>query len=98
MATRPYQHEVPFGVVDDGGDGAVTRDPREAELDVDVNAGVYAMSPHVLDLRPPRCPEHMPELIEACLDDDEPVAAWAMRSDWIDVGTPADLARAKGGT
>ena len=40
----------------------------------------------------------MPELLQRCLDRQLPVAAWPLASDWIDVGTPGDLARAKGGT
>jgi NDP-sugar pyrophosphorylase family protein len=38
----------------------------------------------------------MPWLVEQCLARDHTVAAWAISEDWIDVGTPADLARAKG--
>jgi NDP-sugar pyrophosphorylase family protein len=45
---------------------------------------------------PPDVPCTMPELIQTCLDRGEPVAAWHLPSDWIDVGTPADLARANG--
>jgi NDP-sugar pyrophosphorylase family protein len=40
----------------------------------------------------------MPGLVETCLERDEPVTAWPIQSDWIDVGTPKDLARAKGET
>ena len=40
----------------------------------------------------------MPGLVETCLARDEPVTAWPIQSDWIDVGTPKDLARAKGET
>ena len=40
----------------------------------------------------------MPGLVETCLERDEVVTAWPITSDWIDVGTPTDLARAKGHT
>ena len=40
----------------------------------------------------------MPELVETCLERDEVVTAWPITSEWIDVGTPTDLARAKGHT
>ena len=39
---------------------------------------------------------HFNRLIAGCVHRDLTVAAWAISEDWIDVGTPADLARAKG--
>ena len=40
----------------------------------------------------------MPWLAEQCVHRGMRVAAWSITSDWIDVGTPSDLARAKGQT
>ena len=34
--------------------------------------------------------------LEAGLEREEVVTAWPITSEWIDVGTPTDLARAKG--
>jgi dTDP-glucose pyrophosphorylase len=100
VATRPYQHEVPFGVVEtDPADplGVTVTSIREKPVFAgDVNAGVYAVSPAALDLVALGVPSTMPDLIQACLDTGAKVAAWPLRSDWIDVGTPFDLARAKG--
>ena len=38
----------------------------------------------------------MPDLVQRCLESGQRVSAWELSSDWIDVGTPADLAWAKG--
>jgi dTDP-glucose pyrophosphorylase len=96
VATRPYQHEVPFGVVRSRADRRVEGIEEKPRVTLDVNAGVYAVSPYVLDLVRPDVVMTMPELIQMCLDKDQRVSAWPLPSDWIDVGTPADLARAKG--
>jgi dTDP-glucose pyrophosphorylase len=97
VATRPYQYEVPFGVVECDGPGSAVRAVKEKPTySMDVNAGVYAVSPQVLDAMEPDMPCDMPDLIQACLDRGWPVHAWALSADWIDVGTPSDLARAKG--
>jgi dTDP-glucose pyrophosphorylase len=96
VATRPYQHEIPFGVVRTESDWMVTEIREKPTVTQDVNAGVYAMSPDVLDLVPRATPSTMPELIGRCLELGKRVAAWQLQSDWIDIGTPADLARAKG--
>ena len=95
MAVRSYQHEVPFGVVESR-DGYVTNVTEKPTLTFDINAAVYAVQPAALDLLPEGRASTMPGLVQACLDRGDPVAAWTISSDWIDVGTPTDLARAKG--
>lgn len=96
MGVRSYQHEVPFGVVERGADGHVTAVAEKPTLTLEINAAVYAVEPEVVDLLPEGAPSTMPWLVEQCLARDLTVAAWAISEDWIDVGTPADLARAKG--
>jgi dTDP-glucose pyrophosphorylase len=96
VATRSYQHEVPFGVVETGADAVVTGIREKPTLSMTINAGVYVVSPAVLAGVPKDRPCTMPELVQSSLDAGAPVAAWALASDWIDVGVPADLARAKG--
>lgn len=96
VGTRPYQFEVPFGVVEAGSDGIVTSIREKPAFSMDVNAGIYAVSPEALDLVPPSDACDMPDLIQLCLDRGLRVSRWALSSDWIDVGTPSDLARAKG--
>jgi NDP-sugar pyrophosphorylase family protein len=96
VATRDYRQEVPFGVVRRGPDGAVSEVEEKPTLAVEANAGVYAVSAAALDMLTPDTFATMPGLIERLLDDGAAVAAWRLPSDWIDIGTPADLARAKG--
>lgn len=96
VVTRQYRHEVPFGVVErlpDQGVGALTEKPV---IDLEVNAGIYVVSPEVLDLVPGGTSSTMPELVESCIDKGWDVGAWTLSADWIDVGTPRDLAEAQG--
>ncbi|GAA6527312.1 sugar phosphate nucleotidyltransferase [Intrasporangium sp. DVR] len=95
MATRTYQHEVPFGVVESEA-GRVVRISEKPTISLDINAAVYAVEPHALAWLPEGRPSGMPDLVETCLSNGEVVTAWPIGSDWIDVGTPTDLARAKG--
>lgn len=97
VATRAYQHEVPFGVVTTAdGSHEILSIAEKPTFSVDVNAGVYAVSPQVLDRIPKDTPTTMPELVEDVVNDGGRVVAWPLSSEWIDVGTPTDLARAKG--
>lgn len=95
VASRTYQHEVPYGVLETEGT-SVTGLWEKPVLTREVNAGVYVVAPSVLDRVPADRPSTMPEVIQGCLDRDETVASWPLTEDWIDVGTPQELARAKG--
>lgn len=96
MGVRQYTHSVPFGVVETTADDRVARIVEKPDLQVTVNAAVYCIEPDLIDEVPTGTMSHMPDLVQRCLDTDQPVVAWPITSDWIDVGTPADLARAKG--
>jgi len=96
MGVRSYQHEVPYGVVERGPDGHVGAIAEKPTIALEINAAVYAVEPDAIDLLPEGAPSTMPWLVEQCLARDLTVAAWPISEDWIDVGTPVDLARAKG--
>ncbi len=98
LGVRSYQHEVPFGVIERDDDGLVSGITEKPTLSLEINAAVYAVDPEALDLLPDGAPSTMPWLAEQCVRRGMRVAAWSITSDWIDVGTPGDLARAKGQT
>jgi dTDP-glucose pyrophosphorylase len=95
VGTRTYQHEVPFGVIESE-QGRVTAVTEKPTLSFDINAAVYAVEPRALAWLPEGRASTMPGLVETCLERDEVVTAWPITSEWIDVGTPTDLARAQG--
>lgn len=96
IGVRTYVHSVPFGVVDIDAAGTVTSIVEKPDLQANINAAVYCVNPVTISLLPTGEPSTMPELVQRCLDAGKVVSAWPMASDWIDVGTPSDLARAKG--
>ena len=57
VATRTYQHEVPFGVVEST-DGRVTGVSEKPTLSFDINAAVYAVEPRALAWLPGRAGQH----------------------------------------
>lgn len=96
MGTKSYQHSVPFGVVEVDSDRRITDIVEKPDLTVEVNAAVYCIDATLVQRLPYRQHSTMPELAQMCLDAEVPVIAWPLASEWIDVGTPQDLARAKG--
>lgn len=98
IGVRTYVHTVPFGVVEVDGDSTVTAIQEKPDLHAIINTAVYCINPSAIAMLPAGEPSTMPELVQHCLDAGKVVTAWPMASDWIDVGTPSDLARAKGQT
>lgn len=96
MGTKLYQHTVPFGVVEVESGRRVNGITEKPELAVEVNAAVYCIDAALVHKLPKGQPSTMPQLAQICLDEGQSVFAWPLASEWIDVGTPADLARAKG--
>jgi dTDP-glucose pyrophosphorylase len=96
VAARPYTHQVPFGVLEIGDGRSITSVVEKPTVEFEISTGIYAVSPEALAMVPYMEPFSMPELVKACIDNSKNVAAWPIESDWIDVGTPKDLATAKG--
>lgn len=95
IGVRRYLHTVPFGCVEREG-ARVSQLEEKPTIERDVNTGIYALEPHVLDLVRPNTPVSMPELIATTLDANRPVGAFEIEDDWIDIGERDQLVRARG--
>ena len=96
VGVRRYLHTVPFGCVERDGD-RITALEEKPTLERDVNTGIYAIAP-ALAARVPRGEAlGMPDLIGAAIARGEPVGAFEIADDRIDVGQRDQLERARGG-
>jgi len=93
MAVRLHEWENPFGVVDMNGIQVMGFNEKPVSRS-HINAGVYVLSPSVLDLlaRDEHC--DMPALFERAMLNDLLTIAYPMHEPWLDVGRPADLEQA----
>ena len=96
IGVRRYLHTVPFGCIERDGDRVVRLDEKPT-LSREVNSGIYALDPSVLDLVTPGRPAATPDLIGALLDRGDLVEAFEIEDDWIDVGQREQLAAAREG-
>jgi dTDP-glucose pyrophosphorylase len=96
VGTRRYVHSVPFGVVERDGDRVTGLDEKPA-ITREVNAGIYALSPAAVALVRPGDSITMPELVGRLLELGQPVGAFEVEDDWVDVGQREQLARAREG-
>lgn len=94
IGAREYGFEIPYGVIRRDGHRvtALAEKPYHSEL---VSAGIYVMDPTALRLldRDEYC--DMPTLLSRLMDDGRSVTAYEIREEWIDVGRPEDLERAR---
>ena len=90
MAVRVYEWQHPFGVVHTDGIEIVGFEEKPLAR-THINAGIYVLSPNVLDDmgRGERC--DMPTIFERLLAKSQRIVAYPMHEPWLDVGRPADL-------
>jgi NDP-sugar pyrophosphorylase family protein len=93
---RRYVHAIPFGCVERDGDRLVRLDEKPS-IEREVNTGIYALEPAILELVEPGVPASMPDVIGAALDAGRPVGAFEIEDDWVDIGQREQLARARSG-
>ncbi len=96
IGTRRYVHTLPFGCVERDGDRITGLEEKPA-ITREVNTGIYALAPHVAAMVARGEAVTMPELIGRVLARGEPVGAFEVEDDWVDVGQRDQLARAREG-
>lgn len=95
LAVRRYFHQVPFGCLDVV-EQQIKRIEEKPMLQQLVNAGTYVLSPHILGYIP-KSFFPITNLFEQCLQRNEPLGAWELEEDWLDVGQKEQLRQAQEG-
>lgn len=93
MVVREYDFQVPYGVVRLDGTKikAINEKPVQRFL---VNAGIYTLSPEVLEYIPKNTFFDMPTLFEYLISANQPTSAYPLREYWLDIGRMSDLEKA----
>jgi dTDP-glucose pyrophosphorylase len=92
MAVRVHEWQHPFGVVLIKGVEIIGFEEKPLTRS-HINAGVYALSPEVLDELTAKSPCDMPTLFERLQAKAKRTVAYPMHEPWFDVGRPDDLAQ-----
>jgi dTDP-glucose pyrophosphorylase len=95
IAVRRYFHQVPFGCMEVS-DNKIRRFDEKPMLQQIINAGTYVLSPTIL-ARIPKEFFPITRLFEKCLVEGEPIGAWEIEEDWLDVGQREQLKQAQEG-
>lgn len=95
MAVRLHEWQHPFGVVKTKGVDIVGFEEKPISRS-HINAGIYVLGPHTLDLigKDEHC--DMPTLFARLQEKPARTIVYPMHEPWLDVGRPDDLERARG--
>lgn len=94
VCARSHQVEVPYGVLQQEG-GWLSGMVEKPVYDNLISAGIYVLSPEAVAHVPIGKVTDMPSVLMSLVAGGSPVAVYAMQDDWLDVGRPDDLDRAK---
>ncbi|UCV10115.1 nucleotidyltransferase family protein [Dechloromonas denitrificans] len=94
VAAIDHKVHIPYGVIRTAGPFVteIVEKPSERFL---CNAGIYAVSPEVLNRLPGVQHNNMTDVIDTCLRSELPVAVFPVHEYWSDIGTPSDLEKAR---
>ncbi len=93
MAVRIHEFQHPFGVVHMKGVEIIGLEEKPIARS-HINAGIYVLSPEVLDNLDVDKACDMPTLFERLQSKGKRTVAYPMHEPWLDVGNPDDLVRA----
>jgi NDP-sugar pyrophosphorylase family protein len=96
IGIRRYLHTVPFGCVERAGERIVALDEKPT-LVREINTGIYALRPDLVARVEAGKPLALPDLVNDALRRGEPVGAFPIEDDWIDVGQREHLDQARDG-
>lgn len=94
MCVREYDLQVPYGVVKTN-KHRLLKIEEKPNHSFFVNAGIYVLSPEVLDMIPAGKPLDMPVLFDRIVATGGEVVVFPIREYWLDIGRMDDFKRAQ---
>lgn len=95
IAVSEYRHQVPFGVLESEA-GRLMRIVEKPTSSWPISAGIYVLEPTLLCRIPRGKNFPITALFDDCRMRSYPIALWALRERWQDIGRPHELAHARG--
>lgn len=95
MGVHHYSHEIPFGCVEVS-DGRIMDLHEKPILTETINGGVYCFSPDAVCAVPKDTMFPITRLFDAALASDSSCGAYPLDGEWIDIGVPEQLKKARG--
>ena len=94
MCVRQFEQQVPYGVIETDENDRITGLKEKPSLSFNVNAGVYALAPQVLDYIPDDEFFDMPTLFEKLMANQQRCSVFSLHDYWLDIGQKEDFNKA----
>ena len=94
MCVREYVHQIPYGVIETDGYKITTIKEKPSSQHF-VNAGIYVISPNLINKVTKNKPVDMTTLLENCIAQDGDVAVYPILDYWLDIGRLDDFQQAQ---
>jgi len=94
IGSRDYVHQIPFGCLEVKNE-QILKIEEKPEFVHEISAGIYVIHPRVWDFFPEGA-FSMTELFDVLLGEKGKLVRFHLEENWIDVGNPIDLSKAKG--
>jgi dTDP-glucose pyrophosphorylase len=93
MCVKQYDFNVPYGVIETV-NARITKVSEKPVYNFNVNAGIYAFEPEVIELIPDNTFYDMPILFQNLSELNRDIYAFPVFEDWVDIGMLSDLKKA----
>jgi NDP-sugar pyrophosphorylase family protein len=94
MCVREHVFEVPYGVVKSENNKIISIEEKPKEISL-INAGIYVLSPEVLDIITPNEYLDMPNLFMKLKNINKSIYSCVLNDYWLDIGRMEDFQRAQ---
>lgn len=94
MCVREYDYQIPYGVINGEGNRITSMVEKPIQRFF-VNAGIYVVSPRIIDSVPQNYNIDMPTLLEQHMKEREKVLMFPIHEYWLDIGRMDDFNRAQ---
>jgi len=95
VALKRVKLDIPYGVASLDEDSMISQLDEKPTIEYLINAGIYCVSPGLLDNIPLSGVYHMTQLIDDCLAKDQRVLGFIFEDSWRDIGRLDDYMKAR---
>lgn len=94
MCVTEYDYQIPYGVIN-GQNGKIKSMVEKPVQRFFINAGIYVVSPRVINSVPENHRIDMPKLLEQHMDERDQILMFPIHEYWLDIGRLDDFNRAQ---
>ncbi len=94
VCVRDYSYVLPYGIIEVEGQNLMSLQEKPQKK-VLVNAGIYIIDPHVIDLIKPNSYTDMTDIIQQLIKNKDRPCVFPIHEYWLDIGQKHDFQRAE---